>query len=167
MISVLCRYEDLKQQLAIAQLQAEMEADEAELARAAAAVARLTAPTPPSTSGSSNSPRDAVTSRTAGTAAAAAAAGGSTQQQNFTGQLGDGEVGDDGTYGAAVAAGGVGQGVGQREVGEEDEDLAGPAAAKVKFLKEQVQELRENVHTGLTDDEDEGAAALHAKKKKV
>jgi hypothetical protein len=53
--------------------------------------------------------------------------------------------------GAAAAAG---QGEGREEpFSKEEDEMAGPAAVKVKSLKQQVQELWEDVQTGLTDDE--------------
>jgi hypothetical protein len=170
---IMMRYEDLKQQLTVAQLQAEREADEQELKRAEAAVARLTAPAAVVASSASSSSGSKVAA--ASSKAGSSSSSGSSVKASPVSHPLDWEEGT----GGAAGSGGAGSSAAQATPGtstasasatatkpttssnssssrggaqEEDED-DGPAAQKLKALKEQLQEVRETVHTGMSEDE--------------
>jgi hypothetical protein len=117
-----------------AQAAAELEEDEAELKRAAAAVARLTAPEGyDSGSGTTGS----TPSRPAAAAAAASGgSGGSTRRSSSAAntRLNSAQVSLDAAVATAAAA------------GSSDDEGAGPAAAKLRMLEQELEEARQEVH---------------------
>jgi hypothetical protein len=127
-----CRYEELQRQLVNAQAAAEIEEEEAELARAAAAVARLVAPDSPTNNSSNNS--------SSGGNSSGASPGSSTGAGQAAGSNGNKGRGSGAASTASVS------------LLSSDDEGAGPAAAKLRLLEQEVEEALQEVHSAPEDD---------------